>query len=1111
MLILVLGLSLTFFLYQQAMRAALNALKSNFDFESRDVLLKVENRLDTYAQVLRGVRGLFNASKQVTREEFYQYTHYQNLPTYYPGIQGVGFALAVPGEQIKQHVAEIRQQGFPDYNLHPDHDRAFYTSIIYLEPFTERNQRAFGYDMYSDPIRQQAMIRARDQDELSLSAKVKLMQETDRDIQAGFLMYLPVYRNGSPTQTIEERQANLVGWAYAPFRMNDFLNGILAEQNQNLDLAIFDGESENDSDLMHGWSSVDGAGNKARFQFVTTRVLMGHPWTLKIRSTPIFEASLEDTAAWLIVISGLSISVLLSLLVHVLIQSRSRALRDAEELRIAATVFESQEGMFVTDSETRILRVNQAFTQLTGYRFAEVVGKTPRILKSNQHHPAFYTAFWASLKEQGHWEGEIINRRKNGMPFPEDLSITSVKNSKGIVTHYVAVFRDITQKKQAELAIIANKAKSAFLANMSHEIRTPMNGVIGMLEILSKTPLDDRQQQMLEIIHHSAQNQLNILNDILDFSKIEAGKLELSPEITDVETLIENTCYAQEAMAVSKRVNLKLYVDPGIPRCLIADGLRLSQVLNNLINNAIKFSSMPNRLGAVKVRAELQQREADKVWLKFIVSDNGIGMDVSTQGRLFQYFEQADPSTTRRFGGTGLGLAITHQLTELMQGSISVDSEPQKGTTFCVRLPLQASIEQSVDESPSIEGMDCWVICDEEQTTRDLCRLIEYAGARVQAISPLDLKAIPQPDQEALLIQVMVGDAMPTTAEIEAVAPQWHKPRLIILQKNNDCGRRRKPRKLNDSIWQLDATLLTRRNLLAAMAIATGRLELDAAHAQVLMPSDRSLPLNREEALRNRRWLLVAEDHEINQEVIRHQLQLLGYGCDIAADGRQALALWEQQDYALLLTDLHMPELDGYQLCEAIRRREQTENRIRTPIIALTAIALKGEKQHCIEMGMDDCLTKPTPLSLLKTKLDQWLLASAMLAAKASNQTMQADAQVLDDEPVCIWDDQALSKLVGNTPETHQHFLTLFLDKIENAVDSFQAAQEAGDTSSIASTAHALKAAARSVGAMRLGETCQALETAGKANDINACRSLISDIIHDVDNVKPMLQSRRSA
>lgn len=450
-LVLAAGLAATFLLQQAAFNDARRAQQDSFAFQTREITMHIEQRLAAYEQVLLGVKGLYLASKEVDRNEFFSYVINLNLGKHYPGIQGIGFALIIPPEEKARHVEAIRKEGFPGYRLHPEGKRDLYTSVIFLEPFISRNLRAFGYDMYSEKVRRAAMEHARDHDKPVLSGKVTLIQETGPKIQPGFLMYIPVYRNGAPHGTLAERRANVIGWVYAAFRMNDLMHGILGEQVNRVNLEIFDGENTSLGALMYGNDESVLSPNSASLYQATQRLeILGHSWTIRLSSLPFFESNLDTGRVSVIRLAGISMSLLLSLLVWQLLRGRGQALDMAQELRIAAVAFESQESLMITDANNVILRVNQAFTRITGYTAEEAVGQTPRLLKSGRHNADFYQAMWQTLHRTGTWHGEVWDKRKNGEVYPALLTISAIEGDDGVVTHYVGAHLDITERKAAE-------------------------------------------------------------------------------------------------------------------------------------------------------------------------------------------------------------------------------------------------------------------------------------------------------------------------------------------------------------------------------------------------------------------------------------------------------------------------------------------------------------------------------------------------------------------------------------------------------------------------------------------------------------------------------------
>jgi len=370
LLVLVGGLGLSLALWNHSRELSRSEAQVYFEFRTRDALSRIEQRLLAYEQVLRGVSGLFRADRDLNRAEFAKYVTALSLDEHFPGIQGVGYSLAVQPERLAQHIAAIRKEGFPTYTLRPEGQRPLYTSIIYLEPFRDRNLRAFGYDMFSEPIRKAAMERARDLDHTAISGKVKLVQETEQDVQAGFLMYVPVYREGAPLDSIGSRRRHLLGWAYSPFRMNDLMNGVLGERAKDLDIEIYDGREVTPASLLFD-SEPQEPIKPARFSTQRTLEFAGQVWTLRVRALPgMFSLLGRDTSSGILFFGGLA-SLLAALLTWILARGRDRAL-NLERQRLADILRGTNAGTWEWNVQTGELTVNARWADLVGYTLQEL-------------------------------------------------------------------------------------------------------------------------------------------------------------------------------------------------------------------------------------------------------------------------------------------------------------------------------------------------------------------------------------------------------------------------------------------------------------------------------------------------------------------------------------------------------------------------------------------------------------------------------------------------------------------------------------------------------------------------------------------------------------------
>jgi signal transduction histidine kinase/HPt (histidine-containing phosphotransfer) domain-containing protein len=625
-------------------------------------------------------------------------------------------------------------------------------------------------------------------------------------------------------------------------------------------------------------------------------------------------------------------------------------------------------------------------------------------------------------------------------------------------------------KQQAEAA---NEAKSAFLAAMSHELRTPMNGIVGMVDVLAHGQLSEYQADAIHTVQESAFALLHLVDDLLDFSKIEAGKLEMERVPTSLSETAEGVCDMLSALADRKGVDLFLFVSPEGPAQVFADSVRLRQILYNLIGNAIKFSGgQQEKRGRVDIRVEVECPYPLKV--SFAISDNGIGISPEARTHLFESFRQGEVSTTRRFGGTGLGLAICKRLTDLMDGEILVDSTPGIGTTFAVHLPFEPVADVGAPATPQLSGVEYVLVDGSNGRAGDLCRYLQHAGALV-TIAIDDEDAVRTCARMTTPV-VLIHGGIEESGRMEWLGRFDAQPNLRHLLVSK--GRRRIARLTSAGVVTIDGNSLRRRSLLHAAAVAAG-LASPATEQwrSANEPEPEASAPTITEARARGQLILVAEDDSINQKVLLRQLHLLGYSAEVASDGCEALELWRRGSYAMLLTDLHMPVLDGYGLAAAIRREEPTQSHF--PIVALTANALRGEASHAFAAGMDDYLTKPLQLPALRETLERWLPQSAFAAGVRNTGTEGAEPEQ-DRQALNI---DVLKTLIGNDPALLCTLLGDFIVAVTAGATAIRAAAAAGDFGEVGSVAHRLKSSARSVGALPLGDVCAQLENSSRLGD----------------------------
>lgn len=469
LIVLALTSSLTYTLWKDARKNALNELKAEFNYRQLEAAERVNQRMLDYDQMLRGLRGLYRASNSVDRNEFRQYYAALNTAERYKGVQALAFIKHVPDFEKNQHIAEIQKEGFSDYRIWPSGERESYAPVVFIEPFESINKRAFGFDTSSDFTRRAALDLARDTNSTYITQKITLAQNVDTDKSAALLMLLPIYKNGLPHHTIEDRRAALVGWVDAVLRIEQLMAGVLGMNDPEIDIEIFDGKNPSSASLLYDKDKLLRNTQLTQFfQTIQQLEISGRTWTLRISSLPAFEKRLDSSKSEYVALGGLIISLILTAMTWVLVRGRARSMQAArmlshelqgriaaeESLKLASMVYEnSSEGILVTDADNRIIAVNPAFTRITGYTLAEIEGKDPSCFSSGKHNPQFYEAMWDEINQTGHWQGEIWDRHKNGEDHAKYLTINTIYSENGSVYRRVALFMDISDKKETEEVI----------------------------------------------------------------------------------------------------------------------------------------------------------------------------------------------------------------------------------------------------------------------------------------------------------------------------------------------------------------------------------------------------------------------------------------------------------------------------------------------------------------------------------------------------------------------------------------------------------------------------------------------------------------------------------
>jgi signal transduction histidine kinase/CheY-like chemotaxis protein/integral membrane sensor domain MASE1 len=885
---LLVGFGLTVAVWHLVALSTEHRAREQFDAECAEITERIERRMDLYEAGLRGAQALFKVEQEPSREQFRDFADGLDLPRNFPGVLGLGYTAWLPGGQREALEERVRRQEHWDsFHIWGDpgspHVRPTSAVVLYLEPSLGVNQRAFGYDMMSEPIRRAALLEAARTGEPVLSAKVVLVQDAPSVGQPGFLLYFPIYRKQARLPEgvgAGQRMAALQGFAYSPIRADDLMAGLLDGTDSKVRLEIFDGAGTAPADNLY--TSARRGGDALQqypnpYRQTAPLTLLRHGWTLRFTSLPAFENSIDRQKSHIVLLAGAIISLL-------------------------------------------FFGVVRALTARQAYASALAEEKT------------------AALRES---ESSLIVAR--------------------------------------DLAEAASRAKSEFVANMSHEIRTPLNAVLGMTHLLGNTALSPDQQKYLEMIRSSGNSLLSILNDVLDFSKIEAGRMELAPAPFQLSAVLEAIATIMTVNSGEKDLELAIGVDAHVPQSLLGDGHRLQQILINLVGNAIKFTEK----GAVYVLVELAgDTPAGDATLRFTVRDSGIGIPPEQLAQLFAPFSQADASMTRRFGGTGLGLTISRRLAALMGGAIEVRSTPGAGSAFTLTVPLRPAGEPG--RQGGVATVRHLLVVDNDEISADyLCRTIGARGWSCERAGSGALALAQLRDSAARYDAVLVDWNMPGMNGLETMqairaAMANDAPAVVLMVSAFGQGKL-----LHASgAHAADAVLL--KPVTTARLGDTVQQALDharerggdAGHTAAAPTAD--IGASAGQRIDGVRILLV-EDNPINQLVAQSMLSHAGALIDAVDNGRAALERLrgDAHRYDLVLMDVQMPEMDGFEATTRIRG----ELKLALPILAMTAGVMPSEREQCIASGMNDFIAKPIDVEQMLRAIARNLPAAQRAAA----------------------------------------------------------------------------------------------------------------------------------
>jgi PAS domain S-box-containing protein len=1144
----VLGLTLTFISAWEAHRSESSRYTETFLQLLNAETSKVADVFKEVSDVkLEGLASFFSANKEIIKKEFYDYSDYLMRNSLIRSVEWVpvvsekekaGFEKGANKTWLSNF--EIWQADAKSGRVRAS-GRSTYYPIFYMEPLNG-NETQIGYDLGSEEIQRTALETASRTGLETCTDPVVLTQGAR--IEKGLLLCKPIYST--------DGNKALRGFAMAAVPLGSLLKNTVESNSRDLPIALellqlhpekpnislATVPAENETEYKRSVSSL-----RPIFISDKTFAVVARPGTA-------FETLSPSRSGWISGLAGLimtsAIVFIISFIVNrredleLIVLQRTGALRASESFQRLLMDSISAGVLIIDKNSHQIELVNPFAANLIGLPEKEIVGRVCHDFICPNHKG--FCPISDLGQEIDNSERIILHCDGDRIPILKSVKHLTVQSREKLLETFV----DITANKKAEEELVetnrkleetillsnemaiqaemANVAKSEFLANMSHEIRTPLNGVIGMTELLLDTDLADEQRHYAHAAITSAESLLSLINDILDFSKIEAGKLDMETLDFDLYSLLDDFSETIAFKTHAKGLELLCSIDPEVPALLRGDPGRLRQILTNLTGNAVKFTSS----GEITIRVALSSKTDGESLLRFSIQDTGIGIPEDKIGLLFDKFSQVDPSTTRKFGGTGLGLAISKELVEMMGGEIGVISEEGKGSEFWFiarfgNQPGGAQVE--VQPHADLHGVRILIVDDSSTNREILMKRLAYWGMRpIEAgDGPLALKALDEGIEAGDPFRVAIIDMQMPEMDGETLGwaiksdTRLADTKLVVM---TSIGERGDARRFKDAGFEAYLTKPARYqelfNIISALQSDSVLPEKNikgnlSSHMHPII-TRHSVPNQVRLFTDTGARILLVEDNLTNREVAKGMLKKLGLKADSATNGAEAIKALKANPYDLVLMDIQMPVMDGIEATRQIRNAEaeipkQDLGALRNDvtIIAMTAHAMKGDRERFLEAGMNDYLSKPISSKVLADKLEKWLAPGVGYKGKTEETRIQ-EQSLSKESPV--FDYQVLMERLMDDEDLVRIIMNAFLSDIPQQIVKLKEFIDSENSLGAGRQAHTIKGAAANVEGVSLREVAFEMEKAGKAGELNSVKALFGDLDFQFNRLKESMETK---